>query len=228
MNKAGYVDAVVYDIRRRLCHWGLSHFRDFPWRSETDPWLTFAAEFFLQRTKAAQVALMFDEFKRRFPSSYSFVDGGDQAVAWVADRLGLSNRCRFLWEAAVAFSQRDGFPPEDATRLQTLRGVGGYTASAWLSLHRGQRAVILDANVVRWLSRMIDLPYNRDPRGLTWAQKLAEQLTPDDDYRDYNYAVLDFTMTLCVNPEPKCDQCPLVTYCHYARENLALSVRRQG
>lgn len=99
--------------------------------------------------------------------------------------------------------------------LTKLTGVGAYTAAAWLSLHRGKRAVIIDANVCRWLSRMTGLPYNRDPRGLRWVQDLAERLTPRRAFRDFNYAVLDFTMTVCTPRNPACATCPLVSDCRH-------------
>ena len=99
--------------------------------------------------------------------------------------------------------------------LCSLPGVGMYTAAAWLSLHCGQRATIIDANVSRWLSRMTGLPYHRDPRHIRWIQELADELTPKQVFRDYNYAVLDFTMKVCKSRKPSCDACPLRNDCHY-------------
>jgi A/G-specific adenine glycosylase len=110
-------------------------------------------------------------------------------------------------------------PPETMAELLMLPGVGMYTAAAWLSLHRGKRAVIIDANVARWLSRLTGLPYNRDPRHVRWVQELADHLTPRRAFRDYNYAVLDFTMSVCA-PRPRCDVCPVLSDCWYGRGGL--------
>jgi adenine-specific DNA glycosylase len=70
--------------------------------------------------------------------------------------------------------------------------------SARLSLHHGRHTPVVGANVSRSLSRMTSLPFNRDPRHVKWIQELAERLTPRRAFRDFNYAVLDFTMTVCV------------------------------
>jgi hypothetical protein len=47
---------------------------------------------------------------------------------------------------------------------------------------------------------MTSLPLNRDPRHVKWIQELAERLTPQRAFCDFNYAVLDFTMTVPRNP----------------------------
>lgn len=122
-----------------------------------------------------------------------------------------------LLEIAESVARAGGSPPETTDELCSLTGVGAYTANAWLSLHRGKRAVIIDANVSRWLSRMTGLPFKRDPRHVGWVQALAERLTPKRTFRVYNYAVLDFTMKVCTPKAPRCTECPLLADCMYAR-----------
>ncbi len=184
-------------------------FKDFPWRTEDDPWLTLAAEFMLQRTRAIQVVPVFNEFRERFPTAVCLVEAGEVAVKDITGRLGLHRRGHLLFELARQVAARGGTPPDVMDELRGFAGVGMYTAAAWLSLHRGKRAAIIDANVARWLSRMTGLPYNRDPRHVRWVQDLADQLTPRRVFRDYNYAVLDFTMSICTPRQPACATCPL-------------------
>jgi len=203
----------VQRTRRRLLRWGRKHFRPFAWRSETDPWLTFVAEFLLQRTRAAQVEPVFLEIRENLPTAEALAEGGLPSLRSITDRLGLHRRGPMLLDIAVEVSARGGCPPETMDELTNFTGVGAYTAAAWLSLHRGKRAVIIDANVCRWLSRMTGLPYNRDPRGLRWVQDLADRLTPPRAFRDFNYAVLDFTMTICTPRDPACSTCPLRSDC---------------
>jgi A/G-specific adenine glycosylase len=121
---------------------------------------------------------------------------------------------------AEVVAARDGSPPETMAELLRLPGVGMYTSAAWLSLHRGKRAVIIDANVARWHSRVTGLPYNRDPRHVRWVKELADDLTPRRAFRQYNYAVLDFTMTICLPRNPRCDACPVLSECRYGQERL--------
>jgi A/G-specific adenine glycosylase len=114
-------------------------------------------------------------------------------------------------------ADRGGEPPDDPTELQQLPGVGPYAAAAWLSLHRGKRALLVDNNVARWLARLECKAYDGETRRKRWVSELADDLTPKRSFRDFNYAVLDFTMTICVPGRPKCEICPLVGDCCYGR-----------
>lgn len=204
-------DKAVSRVRERLLQWGCANFRSYPWRDETDPWLTLVAEFFLQRTRASQVEAVFLECRERFPTPEALVQAGSTATAGLTDRLGLHRRGPMLLDIArIVLS--DGLP-QNMGELVRLPGVGMYTAAAWLSLHRGQRATIVDANVARWLSRMTGMPYNRDPRHVRWVKELADRLTPARVFRNYNYAVLDFTMNICQPRVPRCQACPLRGVC---------------
>ncbi|MBA4388341.1 MAG: hypothetical protein C0404_10195 [Verrucomicrobia bacterium] len=210
--------------RSCLLRWGRRNFKDYPWRSENDPWLTLAAEFMLQRTRAVQVVPVFNEFRARFPTAECLVAAGLVAIREITGRLGLHRRGPQLVELARQVAACGGTPPEVTHELKRFSGVGMYTAAAWLSLHRGKRAVIIDANVARWLSRMTGLPYNRDPRHVRWVQDLAEQLTPRRAYRDYNYAVLDFTMAICTPRHPVCATCPLHAECRFFRDAASIEL----
>jgi A/G-specific adenine glycosylase len=216
-------ERTIRRVRERLLRWGRVNFRHYPWRDEQDPWLTLVAEFLLQRTRASQVETVFLECRERYPTAEVLVDAGPSAAAALTDRLGLHRRGPMLAEVAETLV-REGVP-RTMSDLLKLPGVGMYTAGAWLSLHRGKRAVIIDANVARWLSRMTGMPYNRDPRHVHWVQTLAERLTPRRVFRDYNYAVLDFTMEICKPKIPSCHLCPLASDCLFARSRTEINAR---
>jgi len=89
-----------------------------------------------------------------------------------------------------------------------------------LSFHGGKNAVIIDANVVRWICRLVDRQCDAETRRKKWLIELAKKLTPDRRVKDYNYAVLDFTMEICVK-KPLCEVCPLgAKLCAYGRKKL--------
>lgn len=199
---------------RRVLRWGRRNFRAYLWRTERNPWLSFVAEFLLQRTRASQVEPVFGELSRQCPTPALFA-AAPTTIKRLLRPLGLHRRAQALSQIATQLVCRDEGLPESMEGLCKLKGVGMYTAAAWLSLHRGKRAVILDANICRWLSRMTGLPYNRDPRNVRWIQYLADDLTPRRVFRDYNYAVLDFTMNVCTPRNPTCSVCPLSQDCAF-------------
>lgn len=211
----------VRRTRRRLLGWGRRNFQRYPWREEQDPWLSFVVEFLLQRTRATQVEPVFLAIRQRFPTASDLAKEGSAVIKALTDRLGLHWRGPLLLAIAEVVGRAGGTPPETIEELCALTGVGMYTAAAWFSLHRGKRAIIIDANVSRWLSRMTGLRFNRDPRHVGWVQALAERLTPQRAFREYNYAVLDFTMTVCTARAPRCMRCPLRSNCLYGRATEA-------
>ena len=199
--------------------WGRANYRDFPWRSESDPWLALVAEVLLQRTRARQATEAYCEFRDRFPTPAAFAAASEEEVRQVTSSLGLHWRAPLLKEAASIIAENGGKPPEDSGELTALPGIGPYAAAAWLSLHRGKRAVIVDNNVARWLCRMMGRPYDAETRRKRWLRELADELTPARVFRDYNYAVLDFTMHMCRPAKPRCHECPLLELCEFGSSN---------
>lgn len=206
----------IYKVRRRLLEWGRNNFVLYPWRIESDAWLTFVAELFLQRTQARQVKGVFEEFRSHYPTPTDLLNADIKEVSRLTRKLGLNFRLAVARDIATFVVRHNrGVLPEDVNELTKLKGVGTYTASAWLSLHRGKRAVLVDSNVARWLSRLTGNPYNRDPRGVSWLQELAERMTPVRSFKAYNYAVLDFTMNVCTPRTPDCTRCPIRANCRF-------------
>jgi len=117
---------------------------------------------------------------------------------------------------------RDGRIPATYEELLSLPGIGPYAASAYLSLHKAQRAVLIDANIVRWLCRLLGRPMDGETRREPWVYRLAERMTPTDGSREYNYAALDFTMKICAQTA-HCEKCPLVPLCRTGQRWLKRS-----
>ena len=107
-----------------------------------------------------------------------------------------------------------GSIPQTKSELMELPGVGEYVASSFLSFHAGQRSVIIDANVVRLITRMTGDEYDGETRRQRWLIDLADRLTPSRVYKDYNYGVLDLAMQVCKS-NPSCNVCPVSKHCHY-------------
>ena len=215
MNRAA-VRVNARRISRAVTRWGRSNFADYPWRHTENGWLALVAELMLQRTRAASVAPVWQEFADKYPTPEDCASAPPGEPEELIERLGLAWRAPLLRSLAQVLSE-PGAPPDGHAALQGLPGVGDYAAAAYRSLHAGRRAVIVDANVVRWICRMTGDDWDGETRRKRWLRELSAELTPRTTFRDYNYGVLDLTMTVC-GRNPKCKECPVVTMCKTGSE----------
>jgi A/G-specific adenine glycosylase len=133
--------------------------------------------------------------------------------AW--EGLGYYSRARNLHRLAqVVVNELQGQFPATPEALQQLPGIGRYTAAAIASIAFGARSAVLDGNVIRVLSRLIDLPEEiSSPRVEQQLWALAEALLPAERCGDYNQALMDLGRMICVPRRPLCDQCPVQSFC---------------
>ncbi len=207
-------------IQTLLLEWGVENHRDFPWRVARKRWHGLIAEVLLQRTRAGNVAPVYEAFVEHFSEPDDLAEATVEEVEDVIRPLGLRWRAPLLKRLGQCLTALDGEPPDTIEELLELPGVGAYSAAAYLSLYAGRRAVIIDSNVVRWICRMLDRPMDGETRRKRWLREDADALTPHERVSDYNYSVLDFTMSIC-GRAPLCIQCPVGSeLCLYGRRVL--------
>lgn len=208
-----------HELQTRLMHWATEHPVDFPWRKRISRFHALTVEILLQRTKAEQVVAVFNEFRRTFPTAKELATSRIVSVRRIIRPLGLVWRAKFLKLLGQELTKVNGRIPEKYEDLLPLPGVGPYAASAYLSLHRGVRQPIIDSNVVRLYCRLLGRPYDGETRRKKWVTHHADQMTPKHRFRQYNYALLDFTREIC-KPRPNCKNCPLTDICLNYLEKL--------
>jgi len=128
--------------------------------------------------------------------------------------MGLTKRMLWLVNSMKVVCQKyGGKVPERRDDLIKLPGVGHYTASAVLCFGFKKDIPIVDTNVVRVLTRILDIP---KPCKVTDAviQETARKLVPKGRGVAYNEALLDFAAIVC-KKRPKCDICPISEACEY-------------
>lgn len=178
------------------------------------------AEILLQRTKAKSVVGVFNRFIATYPTPAGLAAASTEKIGEIIYPLGLKWRAPLLKQLGERLDALGGTPPETLAELLSLPAVGPYAAAAYLSFHAKRHGTIIDANVVRWLCRMVDRPMDGETRREKWLIALAESLTPKRKAGEYNYAILDFSMQICAK-RPKCEQCPIgPKYCAYAQQTL--------
>ena len=204
----------VSRFRRNVRRWYSRCGRDLPWVGERDPYVVWVREIMLQQTTVKAVVPYLDRFLERFPTVESLASAEVADVLRVWEGLGYYSRARNLGLAAkMIVGEWGGQWRETAKELQTLPGVGPYTAGAIASFAFGQSAAIVEANTARFYARLLALTddlHSGEGRRQLWS--LAERIVPRDRPGEFNQALIDLGATVC-GVTPQCQECPVRRSC---------------
>lgn len=187
--------------------------RHLPWQQNPTPYRVWISEIMLQQTQVATAIPYYDRFMQRFPDVQSLAAAPVDEVLHLWTGLGYYARARNLHKAAQQLVERfAGEFPETVEEVSGLPGIGPSTAGAIISLSRQQRAVIMDGNVKRVLSRFHAVAaLGSAQEKILWG--FAEEHTPQQRVHHFNQAMMDLGATVCTRSKPACLLCPLQTEC---------------
>ena len=212
----------VEAFQRSLLDWFRAHGRRLPWRRTRDPYRILVSEVMLQQTQVDRVRGYYRRFLQAYPTVHDLAAARPREVREAWDGLGYYARARNLHAAARRIvGEGGGRFPRELAELQTLPGVGRYTAGAVASFAYGEPAPVLDTNVRRILTRAF---VRRSHGGAgrerrLWA--LAEALIPPGDAWAFNQALMDLGATVCRARTPACPICPVRQACALSRKTQA-------
>jgi A/G-specific adenine glycosylase len=188
---------------------------ELPWRGETDPYRVWLSEIMLQQTQIETVKPYYARFLHDYPGVAALAAAPLEDVLKRWEGLGYYSRARNLHRAAQqVMSDYGGQFPTRADTLQALPGIGRYTAGAIASIAFGERAPVLDGNVIRVFARLDDLPDDvTQPAILARLWALAEARLPTTRVGDYNQALMDLGRVVCKPRAPLCGDCPVRAHC---------------
>ena len=217
-------------FREALARWFLENGRDYPWRRTREPYAVLISEVMLQQTQIATVLGrgFYTRFLERFPDVESLAAAEDERLLKAWEGLGYYRRVRMLRETARAvIAEHGGEFPVELEALMKLPGVGRYTAGALRAFAHDLPAAVVDGNVARVLSRVMDFSAPVDDTAgqkqmWEWAEALADPLRS----RIYNSALMELGQRICRPGVPDCLSCPVAGFCK-TREPELLPVKRQ-
>ncbi|HUV11000.1 MAG TPA: A/G-specific adenine glycosylase [Acidimicrobiia bacterium] len=188
----------------RLAQWYETEGRHgHPWRATRDRWSVLVSEVMLHQTQVARVVEAWPPFMARFPAPASMADAAPAAVIEAWGRLGYPRRARRLWEAARLIHEH-GWPDD----LESLPGVGRYTARAIAAQVDDADVGAVEVNVRRVVERVLGEPCN--DRAIEVA--MVEIGRPLHG-RDRLLAFMDLGAMVCRARDPGCFECPLHDRC---------------
>lgn len=200
-----------------LLAWYDRHARVLPWRARkgetADPYSVWLSEIMLQQTTVATVGPYFTGFLKCWPNVEALAAAPQEEVmkAWAG--LGYYSRARNLHACAKTVSSVYGGKfPDTVEGLESLPGIGPYTAAAIAAIAFGRSATVVDGNVERVVARLfgIETPL---PAAKPEIREKAATLTPETRAGDFAQAMMDLGATVCTPRAPACNRCPINDLC---------------
>lgn len=199
-----------------LLTWYDQNAATWPWRDHgTTAYQTWLSEIMLQQTQIDTMIPYYMRFLESYPSIHDLAASPLDDVLKQWEGLGYYTRARNLHKASKIISQEYGGRfPQDLGELLKLPGIGRYTAGAIASIAFGQSVSVLDGNVIRVFSRLMDLDEDvtqSSVKKMLW--QVADELVPAERAGDYNQALMELGQKICTPRQPNCADCPIQQHC---------------
>jgi len=205
---------------KALATWSAEHGRHLPWRACGDPYRVWISEIMLQQTTVTAVIPYFERFLAAFPTLSDLAAADESAVLRLWEGLGYYSRARNLHAAArKLMTEQAGQFPCDVATLQSLPGIGRYTAGAIASFAFNAPAPIVEANTQRLYARLLGEPRDVKTSAVqlrlwSFATELVTTQTTDNfGPSEINQSLMDLGATVCTPTSPDCAHCPASRFC---------------
>ena len=205
----------------KLINWYNHNKRDLPWRKTKDPYKIWVSEIILQQTRIEFGIKYYNKFLNRYPDVKKLANSKEMDLMKIWEGLGYYSRAiNMLKTAKIVLNSFNGVFPLKYEQLIQLPGIGDYTASAISSICNDELQVVVDGNVLRFLSRIhkIDLPIE-SIKTKKYFKKLGFKLIQDVKPGDFNQALMDYGSTICKPKKFDCNNCLFSSDCKAFNSN---------
>ncbi|ALM09626.1 MAG TPA: A/G-specific adenine glycosylase [Candidatus Peribacter riflensis] len=206
--------------------WYLVHKRRLPWRdlrtadASERACRILVSEVMLQQTQVERVKEIYIRFLKEFPTLHALASASSRAVIIAWRGMGYNSRALRLRDAARKIVEEcGGIFPDSLEALESIKGIGHYTAAAIRNFAFNLPTPCIDTNIRRILHRTFVGPERPDG---TWKKddryllKIAEETLDaamdggrDHDARNWHAALMDFGSLVQTKKNPRWDLCPL-------------------
>ena len=195
-----------------VLQWYEENKRDLPWRNTT-PWGVMVSEFMLQQTPVNRVLPIWQEWILRWPTPGDLATTKRSEVITAWGRLGYPRRALRLHESAISITERfESQVPSELELLRSLPGVGEYTAAAISAFAFNRSVLVLDVNIRRLFSRVIDGEQYPKSTISQEERRLRSAIIPINGAL-WAAATMEFGALICTSKKPSCGECPLKEEC---------------
>ena len=206
-----------------LLDWYYANGRELPWRGVGDPYRIWVSEVMSQQTRIEAMKPYYENWMQQFPTMEALAAADEDTVVKAWQGLGYYSRARNLRLGVKEVVEKyNGVVPRDRKAVESLKGVGNYTAGAILSLAYGLPEPAIDGNVLRVYARLYCVTEDiMRTAGKKQIAALVDSTLPSDCAGDFNQALMDFGSAVCIPKAPRCEGCPLRRWCEADAKNMA-------
>lgn len=178
-----------------------------------------------QQTTINGLLPYYSRFLSQFPNVQALSEAKERDVLRAWEGLGYYSRARNLQKAAqIIVRDFDAKMPSERDLLESLPGIGSYTAGAILAIAFGKRELAIDGNFLRVYTRFFGLSEPIDnPRVVKDIWLKAQAVLPKKSgqaMRAFTEGVMDLGALICTPKNPKCLLCPLKASCLARKKGL--------
>ena len=204
-------------IQSDLLAWYDKEQRALPWRASPgkmpNPYHVWLSEIMLQQTVVKTVIPYFHAFIEKWPTIHDLATASLDEVRSLWAGLGYYSRAANLHKCArLIVEDYDGNFPIFAEELETLPGIGPYTAAAIAAIAFDETATPVDGNIERLITRLFAIE-DPLPTAKPVIRKQAATLTPARRAGDFAQAQMDLGSRICTPKNPSCLLCPIASHC---------------
>lgn len=202
-----------------LVNWYKHNKRNLAFRVNQDPYRVWISEIMAQQTQIDTLIPYYERWMRQYPSLTELIGAKEEDLYRLWEGLGYYSRVRNIQKAALQIqNEHQSVFPNTKEAIQTLAGIGDYTAAAIASICFNEKQAAIDGNVKRVMSRlfMLDEIVMKKDFTLQIKEKI-ETWMEDVNPGDLTQALMELGALVCTK-QAKCDQCPVKSYC-LAKQN---------
>lgn len=198
-----------------LLEWYRQNHRKLPFRETKNPYHIWVSEIMAQQTQIATMLPYYSNWINQWPTITSLAQADESEILKAWEGLGYYSRAKNLHKAAMIIQENyDGQFPKQIEQIEQLPGIGDYTANAIASIAFLEKAIAVDGNVIRVMSRL--LQDDRDFLKKSNKEELKNllfNLLEDENPSDYAQALMELGALICTPMNVQCEQCPLNSIC---------------
>lgn len=185
---------VVSSFQDEILSWYKVNERDLPWRKTRDPYAILVSEVMSQQTQLTRVIPKYNEWLKNLPTVASLANAEPRVVFQLWSGLGYNRRALNLHKAAQMIMQHYlGEWPHDTEALQTLPGIGEYTAAAIACFAFDNQIPVVDTNIRKVMMVRFGEYFDKDESESKQVADLAQQFLPIGKAYIWNQALMDYS-----------------------------------